>query len=71
MKPYWKLGGNAEKCEIKPVDASPEETRERLLSLIRRFDNPEEPYAAQTDRRLQLTHNDYEHLTRRQEWETV
>jgi len=68
---YWKLSGNAESCEIVPVAISLAEVRAQLEALIRRFQNIQEPYAAQSDRAQLMVYNDYEHLTRRQEWEAV
>ncbi len=68
---YWKLSGNTDKCEISAVEGNLEQARQMLENLIRRFNNASEPYAAQDDPRLVKTHNDYEHLTRRQEWETL
>ncbi|MEQ1789899.1 MAG: double-strand break repair protein AddB, partial [Rickettsiales bacterium] len=67
---YWKLSGNEVKCEITLVEIDVQETRERLENLIRKFDNPQMPYSAQMDGSL-LRYNDYEHLTRRKEWEVV
>jgi ATP-dependent helicase/nuclease subunit B len=77
---YWKLGSSAEQCEIDDfhrhckktgIDSWLAETRERLESLVRRFDNAAEPYAAQQNPSLTLTYNDYEHLTRKKEWEAA
>ena len=65
---YWRLSGNEDNCDIVAVDAPLEETRERLVTLIRRFDDPATPYAAQNDPSLVPRYNDYAHLTRRQEW---
>lgn len=76
---YWKLGSSAQQCKItdfsghckEGIDAWLTETRERLESLVRRFDNAGEPYAAQQNPSLALTYNDYEHLTRKKEWEAA
>ncbi len=67
---YWKLSGSEVKCEITKVETDIEETRERLENLIAKFDDPATPYAATADGSL-LRYNDYEHLTRRKEWEVV
>ena len=67
---YWKLAGSEVKCEITKIETDIEETRERLENLIAKFDDPTTPYAAQVDGSL-LRYNDYEHLTRRKEWEVV
>jgi ATP-dependent helicase/nuclease subunit B len=67
---YWKISGNAEKCEITDIEADLEETRARLENLIRKFDSAQQAYSAQTDPSL-IRYNDYEHLTRRKEWELV
>lgn len=67
---YWKLSGDEGKCEITLVEIDVQETRERLENLIRKFDDPAMSYSAQTDGSL-LRYNDYEHLTRRKEWEAV
>jgi ATP-dependent helicase/nuclease subunit B len=67
---YWKLAGNTDKCEITNVEMDLQEVRSCLENLIRQFDNSEQPYFAQTDPAL-LRYNDYEHLTRRKEWELV
>lgn len=66
---YWKLAGSAAKCEILSVEAPAlmEAAKQRLEALIREFDDPATPYAAQ--RNTQMAYNDFEHLTRRQEWE--
>lgn len=68
---YWKLAGNQDACEVIAVEASLAETRARLEGLIRAFQNPAQPYVAQSDPSLKNYYNDYEHLTRRQEWEAV
>jgi ATP-dependent helicase/nuclease subunit B len=69
---YWKLAGNAASCKITVIAQELEPllgaAHARLLELIARFDDPSTPYQAssQTD-----DYNDYEQLTRRQEWETI
>ena len=68
---YWKLSGEKVKCDITHVDADKQQAHERLETLIRAFDDPHMPYSAQTDPSLLLRFNDYEHLTRRKEWEAV
>ncbi len=76
---YWKLAGSAQRCEINEfskyakegIDAWLSQTRASLEALVRRFDQESEPYAAQTNPALSLAYNDYEHLTRRKEWEAV
>jgi ATP-dependent helicase/nuclease subunit B len=67
---YWKLSGSEVKCEITQVKTDMEETRKILEELIAKFDDETTPYSAQTDGPL-ARYNDYEHLTRRKEWETV
>ncbi|MDE3059566.1 MAG: double-strand break repair protein AddB, partial [Pseudomonadota bacterium] len=69
---YWKLSGKGDGGEITVMDAATiEASRERLETLIREFDNAATPYAAQSNPSLRPAYNDYEHLTRRQEWEAV
>jgi ATP-dependent helicase/nuclease subunit B len=77
---YWKLGSSAEQCEIDSfhrhckeigINAWLTETQTRLESLVRRFDNASEPYTAQQYKSLELEYNDYEHLTRKKEWEAA
>lgn len=67
---YWKLSGNEVKCEITQVEVDIEETRKMLEELIAKFDDETTPYNAQTEG-SPMRYNDYEHLTRRKEWETV
>ena len=68
---YWKLAGSADDCEIVHVEAQElmQAARERLENLIREFDKAETAYSAQNNPALLPRYNDYEHLTRRQEWE--
>lgn len=69
---YWKLAADPTDCSITPVN--PEhvaEAQERLISLIRRFDALSESYVPSNDPSQSPRYNDYEHLTRRQEWEAV
>lgn len=69
---YWKLSGNHDQCEIKSISADGiEAAKYRLEDLIRRYDNPVTPYSAETDPTLKPRYSDYEHLTRRDEWEAV
>lgn len=67
---YWKLSGNAEGCKITTVDEpeAMEQCEERLQELIRRYDHPQQAYAAtfMPDDR----YNDFAHLTRRAEWDS-
>ena len=63
---YWKLSGNTEQCKIISVKAGIEEAEARLFALIRRFDDAAEPYRAGDN---PPRHDDYRHLSRRQEWE--
>lgn len=67
---YWKLAGNEVKCEITVVESDIAETLKVLESLIRKFDDEKTPYSPQTEGIL-MRYNDYEHLVRRKEWETV
>ena len=67
---YWKLSGNAEKCEITEVEANLAEVQTRIENLIREYDNPQQAYTAQTDPSL-IKYSDYGHLTRRKEWELI
>ena len=67
---YWKLSGSEAKCEITGIEADIEETRKILEELIAKFDDESTPYTPQTDG-LPARYNDYEHLTRRKEWEGV
>jgi len=66
---YWKLSGSEAKCEITQVGSDISETLKILEALIRKFDDEKTPYNAQSEGVLRF--NDYEHLTRRKEWETV
>lgn len=65
---YWKLSGSEGKCEITNSKADIEETRKMLEELITKFDDETTPYNAQSEG-LPARYNDYEHLTRRKEWE--
>lgn len=68
---YLKLSGNAEKCDVTKIEADIAEARARLENLIRQFSSADAPYAAPADPTLVLKYNDFEHLTRRSEWEAV
>ncbi|MGE3714658.1 MAG: double-strand break repair protein AddB [Alphaproteobacteria bacterium] len=71
---YWKLGNRAEASEINTIRLTAHDitaTRNMLEELIRNYDRPGATYAAQQDVSNQLDYNDYEHLTRRLEWEAV
>lgn len=69
---YWKLAGNPDSCEVKSIGTEwMEQTHMRLEELIQRFNNAATPYTAQSDPTLLARYNDYEHLTRRQEWEAI
>lgn len=68
---YWKLSANLESAEIVPVSIDLTQAQKRIEQLIARFDDEKQPYYAQTNPALFYRYNDYEHLTRRQEWETV
>jgi ATP-dependent helicase/nuclease subunit B len=69
---YWKLAGNPANCKISGITEALEplleETQARMQSLITRFDQVSTAYAASSETTL---YNDYEQLTRRQEWETI
>lgn len=70
---YWKLGNKAEACEIIPMKLAAEnlaETRRMLEGLIRAYDKPGAAYKA-SEESTRPEYNDYEHLTRREEWEAV
>lgn len=66
---YWKLSGSEVKCEVSVVEAGLEETHKMLYELIRKFDDEKIPYNAQTEGSSKFS--DYDHLTRKKEWETV
>lgn len=70
---YWYLGGNAEKCDIFPI--SPEHiapARTRLENLVRDYALELTSYIAPLNpTTAQERYNDYDHLTRRQEWDPV
>ena len=51
------------------INAWLDDTQERIIALVRRFDQASEAYRAQDNPSLVLSYNDYEHLTRRKEWE--
>lgn len=69
---YWKLSGRADACATLAVDAPLDgllaEAEARLAALIVRFDQQATAYIAAENT---TAHNDYEQLTRRQEWEAV
>ena len=65
---YWKLSGSEGKCEITNSKADIEETRKMLEELLLKFADNNTPYAAQAIG-APSRYNDYEHLTRRKEWE--
>ncbi|MFO0388976.1 MAG: double-strand break repair protein AddB [Alphaproteobacteria bacterium] len=71
---YWKLAATKNGSEIKAVAASAEILTQRqaaLYELIAAYQDASQPYRAQENPRLKLRYNDYEHLTRRAEWENV
>ncbi len=64
---YWKLSGNVKQCKITEVKPGGlEACRQRLVALIEDYNDPLKPYAATPG---DSRHNDYAHLTRRQEWD--
>jgi ATP-dependent helicase/nuclease subunit B len=69
---YWKLAGSEIKCQIMSYDAADymHAAKERLQQLIAQFDDPNTAYGAQKNAPAS-SYNDYEHLTRRSEWEAV
>lgn len=70
---YWYLGGSARKCDIKPIDtALIPPAKDRLETLIRTYAQPATAYTAPLNpTTADERYNDYEHLTRRQEWDPV
>lgn len=68
---YWKLASRPDQSEIKWVETDLGEVRQRLEELVRLYQNPAQAYAAPSGNAPALRYNDYAHLTRRQEWETV
>lgn len=72
---YWKLAGNSQQCDIYSLEgeipALLAQARQRLVDLIVRYDDPASAYTAQTNPAYLTRHNDYAHLTRRQEWGEV
>ena len=68
---YWKLAGSSEDCEVVSVSAEQlmEAAEARLVALIREFGHAETAFGAGSDPTKTLTYNDFEHLTRRAEWE--
>jgi ATP-dependent helicase/nuclease subunit B len=69
---YWKPAGNLDNCEIITVGTENiAAAKARLEELIRRFDNAATPYESASDPSLAPRFNDYRHLTRREEWETI
>lgn len=70
---YWYLGGNARKCDIQAISpALIEPARERLETLITGYAKETTPYTAPLNpSAADERYNDYEHLTRRQEWDPV
>lgn len=68
---YWKLSAGADGPRIREVKVDVEKTRENILSLLAQYAQSSMPYAAQTNPALRMPYNDYLHLTRYQEWETV
>ncbi len=69
---YWRLIGASPAGEVKPVRgdvaAIVAETRQRLVELIRIFDQPDTAYRAQPRPARALRFNDYAHLARVGEW---
>lgn len=68
---YWKLSGGAKGPEIHHVSVDIDDARNRLLDLIEQYSHSDTPYRAQANHALLPRHNDYRHLTRRQEWEAI
>ncbi len=70
---YWHLGGNARKCDVKPISTAfipPAQTR--LEALLIHYNDENSSYAAPLNpTAADERYNDYEHLTRRQEWDPV
>jgi ATP-dependent helicase/nuclease subunit B len=66
---YWKLAGDEDSSDITTIEPTLEEAEERLVGLIRRFDDVHEGYTANPDPTYGLTHHDYVQLVRSNEWE--
>jgi len=75
---YWKLSGS--KSEIAsalgkrprtPAEELIEQARTGLMALLAAFENPSQAYHASPVPGRSLRYNDYEHLTRREEWDVV
>ncbi len=70
---YWYLGGNAKKCDIRPIPTTLiEPARTRLETLVRDYSMEITPYTAPLNPNpADERYNDYQHLIRRQEWDPV
>jgi ATP-dependent helicase/nuclease subunit B len=77
---YWKLSGGREPGEVislwgkkkddqrAATEAASFEAHAALLDLVRRFDNPEQPYLSAPDPKRDQRFSDYAQLARRSEW---
>ena len=71
---YWKLAATKSGSDISAVPISEEILTQRqtaLYELIAAYQDESQAYRAQENSRLKLRYNDYEHLTRRAEWENI
>ncbi|MBY0408329.1 MAG: hypothetical protein K2Q01_11620, partial [Rickettsiales bacterium] len=67
---YGYLGGSIRTCELQPIPATElPPARDRLEALLRTYANEAQPYTAPETSKER--YNDYEHLTRRKEWDTI
>ena len=65
---YWKLNKETVTAQ-KDVNQILSDNFEKIKKLIAMFDNPESGYTTKPDPKHTLTHSDYQHLSRIDEWE--
>jgi len=65
---YWRLNKKTITAE-KDVNQILSDNLEKIKQLIAMFDNPENGYITKPDPKHTLTHSDYQHLSRIDEWE--
>ena len=65
---YWHLGKDIV-CVEKDVETILADNFEKIKKLINHFDNPESAYITKPNPKYSLSHSDYTHLSRINEWE--
>ncbi len=71
---YWKLAAKKSASEIFDVPFSDDilaGREEMLKGLITTYMDEKQPYAVPQDNQRELSYNEYEHLVRKAEWESV